>query len=94
MAKITIHVPDDVHEQMEREVTRRGTTRSGLWVEAAQKVLEAGETRSRFFHQLADAMQNEDFRHWQAESRAEHRGRPQLPAFEADNIDPPDDIRC
>lgn len=93
MAKITIHVPDDVHEQMEREVTRRGTTRSGLWVEAAQKVLEAGETRSSFFHQMADAMQDPGFREWQAESHAQHSGSPELPAFEVDTIEPPEGLR-
>lgn len=92
MPKVTIHVPDDVHEQMEAEVLRRGTTRSGLWVEGAQSVLAERGVRSRFYEQALAATQDPEFREYQAESLRAHQKRPAMPPLD-DDIEAPAHLR-
>ena len=92
MAKVTIHVPDDLHHRMEAEVLRRGTTRSGLWVEGARSVLEQSGSRSDFYVRAAAAMGAPESRRYQERSFEALRARPATPPME-DDIEAPEHLR-
>ena len=71
---------------MEAEVLRRGTTRSGLWVEGARSVLEQSGSRSDFYVRAAAAMGDPE---WSFEAL---RARPATPPME-DDIEAPEHLR-
>lgn len=92
MAKVTIHVPDDIHRRMEAEVLRRRTTRSGLWVEGAKSVLEQSGSRSDFYQRAAVVMADPEFRRDQERSLEALRASPALPPID-DDIEAPEHLR-
>ncbi len=95
MPKVTIHVPDDVNERMEREVSRRGTSRSGLWVEGARTILADVTQRSTFYEKARRVIESESFRRYQERSLADYeasRARDLLPSTD-DDIEAPEHLR-
>ena len=95
MPKVTIHVPEEIHERMEREVARRRMTRSGLYVEGAKAVLADGGERSEFRRRVEKAMQSEGFKRYQEESLAMHeatRARYPLPSPD-ETFEPPEHLK-
>ena len=92
MAKVTIHVPDDIHRRMEAEVLRRRTTRSGLWVEGAKSVLEQSGSRSVFYERALATMEDPEFRRYQERSLEALRASPATPPME-DDIEAPEHLR-
>ena len=77
---------------MENEVLRRGTTRSGLWVEGAKLVLEEAGSRSDFYERAAAAMREAEFRRYQEQSLQAYRARPTIPPMD-DDIEAPPHLR-
>ena len=71
---------------------RRGTSRSGLWVEGAKSVLEQSGSRSTFYERALTAIGDPEFRRYQEQSFEALRARPATPPM-ADDIEAPEHLR-
>lgn len=71
---------------------RRGTTRSGLWVQGAKSMLEESGSRSDFYQRAVAVMTDPEFRRDQERSLEALRASPALPPID-DDIEAPEHLR-